>query len=158
MIAAIVLLNAVLGFVQEAGAERAVLALRSTVQRMAEVVRDGRQREIAVEELVPGDVIVLREGGRVPADARVAGAERLEFDESALTSESLPVDKHAAAVTTDAALAERKSMVLAGTAVTRGRGRALVTATGVNTEVGTIATLTAEAKPPPTPLQRRLAR
>ena len=157
VIAAIVVLNAVLGFVQEAGAERAVLALRSAVQRTAEVVRDGHEREIAVEELVPGDVIVLREGDRVPADARIATAERLELDESALTGESVPVDKQAAAVASAAPLAERTSMVFAGTAVTRGRGRALITATGVDTEVGTIAALTAQAKPPPTPLQRRLA-
>lgn len=157
VIAAIVVLNAVLGFVQEAGAERAVLALRSSVQRSAEVIRDGREREISVEELVPGDLIVLREGDRVPADARVATAERLELDESALTGESTPVDKHMTAVAADTPLAERSSMVFAGTAVTRGRARALVTATGVNTEVGTIASLTARAKPPPTPLQRRLA-
>lgn len=157
VVGAIVVLNAVLGFVQEAGAERAVLALRSSVRRSAEVIRDGREREIPVEELVPGDVIVLREGDRIPADARVAAAERLELDESALTGESTPVDKRLAAVAADAPLAERNSMVFAGTAVTRGRGRALVTATGVNTQVGTIASLTAQAKPPPTPLQRRLA-
>ncbi|MGZ8696953.1 MAG: cation-translocating P-type ATPase [Gaiellaceae bacterium] len=157
VIAAIVVLNAVLGFVQEVGAERAVLALRSAVQRSAEVIRDGREREISVEELVPGDVIVLREGDRVPADARLATAERLELDESALTGESTPVDKRIAAVAGETPLADRSSMVFSGTGVTRGRGRALVTATGVNTEVGTIARLTAQAKPPPTPLQQRLA-
>ena len=157
VIAAIVVLNGVLGFVQEAGAERAVLALRSAVHRTAEVIRDGHERELPAEELVPGDVIVLREGDRVPADARIAASERLELDESALTGESVPLDKRTAAAAPDAPLAERGSMVFAGTAVTRGRGRALVTATGVNTEVGKIASLTAEAKPPPTPLQRRLA-
>ena len=157
VIAAIVVLNAILGFAQEAGAERAVLALRSSVQRTAEAIRDGHEREIPVEEIVPGDLIVLREGDRVPADARLAAAERLELDESALTGESNPVDKRTAAVAADTPLAERKSMIFAGTAVTRGRGRALVTATGVSTEVGTIASLTAQAKPPPTPLQRRLA-
>lgn len=157
-IAAIVVLNAVLGFFQEAGAERAVLALRSGARRTAAVIRDGEERHVSAEELVPGDVIVLREGDRVPADARLATGEGLEIDESALTGESVPVEKTAAAVALGTPLAERASMVFAGTGVTRGRGRALVTTTGGDTELGTIAGLTAAAKPPPTPLQRRLGR
>jgi calcium-translocating P-type ATPase len=158
VIALIVILNGVLGFVQEARAERAVIALRSAVQRTAAVVRDGREREIPAEELVPGDLILVREGDRVAADGRLVHAERLELDESALTGESLPIAKSAAAVGRETALADRTSMVFAGTGATRGRARALVTATGADTEVGTIASLTAEAKPPPTPLQRRLGR
>ena len=157
-IAAIVVLNAVLGFVQEAGAERAVLALRDTVQRTAAVVRDGQEAVVPVEDVVPGDLVVLREGDRVPADARLVAAERLELDESALTGESVPVIKGTKAVAAGTPLAERASMTFAGTAVTRGRGRGLVVATGADSEVGQVASLTAAAKPPPTPLQRRLGR
>jgi len=158
VIAAVVVLNAVLGFFQEVGAERAVLALRSAIHPVAAVLRDGRERELPAEEIVPGDLLVLREGDRVPADARIAAADRLELDESALTGESVPVAKAAGAVSPAAALAERASMVFAGTGVTRGRARALVVATGAASEVGRIAALTAAAKPPPTPLQRRLGR
>jgi magnesium-transporting ATPase (P-type) len=124
VIAAIVVLNAVLGFFQEAGAERAVLALRGAVERTAAVIRDEQERDLPAEEVVPGDLIVLREGERVAADARLVTAERLELDESALTGESLPVAKAVAAVARETPLAERASMVFAGTAATRDRGRA----------------------------------
>lgn len=157
VIAAIVVLNAVLGFVQEAGAERAVLALRNAIHPTASVIREGREREVAVEEVVPGDLLVLREGDRVSADARVATGELLELDESALTGESLPVRKACASVAGTTAMADRSSMVFAGTGVTRGGGRAIVVATGGETEVGRIAALTAAARPPLTPLQRQLA-
>jgi Ca2+-transporting ATPase len=157
-IAAIVVLNGVLGFVQEAGAERAVVALRDAVERTAAVIRSGREREVPVEELVPGDVVVVREGDRVPADGRILRAERLEVDESALTGESVPVAKSDGAVGPRTPLAERASMVYAGTGVTRGRAHVVVTATGDGTEMGRIAGLTAAAKPPPTPLQHRLGR
>ena len=155
-IGAIVLVNAVLGFVQEAGAERAVLALREVLEPRASVIRSGRERELGAEELVPGDLVVLREGERVPADGRLAAAAGLAVDESALTGESVPVDKTPEPVPAEAPLAERSSMAFAGTAVTRGRGRLLVTATGQATELGEIAGLTERAKPPPTPLQRRV--
>ena len=155
-IAAIVLLNALLGFVQEARAEGAVLALRDVLEQRATVVRSGREREVGVEELVPGDLVVLREGERVPADARLAIVAGLAVDESTLTGESVPVDKSTEGVPENAQLAERSSMVFAGSAVTRGRGRAIVTATGPATELGEIAGLTEQAKPPPTPLQRRV--
>ncbi len=156
MIGVIVVLNAVLGFVQEAGAERAVLALRESLERRASVVRDGRELELAVEAVVPGDLVVLAEGERVPADARVISAHGLAADESLLTGESAPADKGTAAVPAEAALADRSSMAYAGTSVTRGRGLALVTATADATELGQIAGLASEAKPPPTPLQRRI--
>ena len=158
VIAAIVVLNAVLGFVQEAGAERAVLALRSVLLPTAEVIRGGRERTVPVDEVVPGDLVVLREGDRVPADARVTAADRLELDESALTGESLPVEKTVDAVARRTIQAERSSMVFAGTGVTCGRGRAVVVATGRSTELGRIAGLTAAARPPLTPLQRQLGR
>ncbi|MGH3115996.1 MAG: cation-transporting P-type ATPase, partial [Gaiellales bacterium] len=156
VIAAIVLLNAALGFVQEAGAERALLALSHAVELSASVVRDGRERTIPAAELVRGDLIVVREGDRVPADARVVAAERFAVDESALTGESAAVEKTSAQVAAGTTLAERFSMIYAGTGVTRGRARALVTATGEETELGNIARLASAAKPPPTPLQRRL--
>jgi Ca2+-transporting ATPase len=120
------------------------------------VVRDGRVQELVVEAVVPGDLVVLREGERVPADGRVVAAAGLAVDESALTGESVPVDKVVEPTPQEAPLAERSSMVYAGSAITRGRGRALVTATGSLSEVGRIAGLTAQAKPPPTPLQRRV--
>jgi Ca2+-transporting ATPase len=146
VIAAIVLLNAVLGLVQEAGAERAVLALRNAIRPNASVLRGGREREIPAAEIVPGDLVVLREGDRVPADAVLVRSERLEADESALTGESLlvakPPDAH----------------VFLGTGVTLGRGLALVTATGPDTELGRVASLSAEARPPLTPLQRQLGK
>jgi P-type Ca2+ transporter type 2C len=155
-IGAIVLLNALLGFVQEARAERAVMALRDVLERRAAVVRDGQEGEVAVEQVVPGDVIVLREGERVPADARIAQAAGLAVDESALTGESVPVDKVVEPAPAEAPLAERSSMVYAGSAVTRGRARAVVTATGALSELGRIAGLTARARPPATPLERRV--
>jgi calcium-translocating P-type ATPase len=156
VIAAIVVLNAVLGFFQEAGAERALLALSRAVELSAAVVRGGRERTIAAAELVRGDLIVVREGDRVPADARVVASEWLAVDESALTGESAAVEKTTAQVSVGTTLAERFSMLYAGTGVTRGRARALVTATGEETELGSIARLASAAKPPPTPLQRRL--
>jgi len=158
VIATIVVLNAVLGFVQDVAAERAVLALRGSVVRTASVIRDGQEHEIPADEIVPGDLLVVREGDRVPADARLVSVELLEVDESALTGESMPVDKLVDEVPDETPLAERASMVFAGTAVTRGSARAVVTGTGARTEVGAVAALTETAKPPPTPLQRRLAR
>ena len=155
-IAAIVLLNALLGFVQEARAESAVLALREVLEEHASVVREGREREVGVEQLVPGDLVVLREGERVPADARLVLAAGLAVDESMLTGESMPVDKALAAVPPETPLAERASMAYAGSSVTRGRGRGIVTATGSSTELGEIAGLTERAKQPLTPLQRRV--
>ena len=155
-IGAIVLLNALLGFVQEARAEGAVLALREVLEQNASVIRAGREREVGVEQLVPGDLVVLREGERVPADGRLVAAAGLAVDESTLTGESVPVDKAIEPVSVETPLAERSSMVYAGSAVTRGRGRAIVTATGSATELGEIASLAEQAKAPATPLQRRV--
>lgn len=155
-VAAIVLLNGILGFAQEARAEQAVLALRGSLDERARVVREGREREIPLGEVVPGDVAVVREGDKVPADGRVLAAEGLEMDESALTGESAPVGKSAAVADAHAPLAERQSMVYAGTAATRGRATIVVTATGPRTEIGRIAELTRSARPPATPLERRL--
>jgi P-type Ca2+ transporter type 2C len=152
----IVVLNGLLGFFEEASAERAVLALRESVHELASVVRGGLDRQVPVADVVPGDVLVAREGERVPADARLVAAEGLAVDESLLTGESLPVEKRVAPVEPGASLAERTSMVFAGTAVTRGLGRAVVIATGHATQLGEIAALVARARAPATPLQRRV--
>ena len=157
VIGAIVVLNGILGYVQEAGAEREVLALRETFSPVASAVRDGRERELPAGALVPGDLVVLREGDRVPADVRLVSARGLQADESALTGESVPVAKDVAPVDDDAPLGDRSPMAFAGTAVTRGHGTGVVTATGDATELGLVAELAASAKAPPTPFARRLA-
>jgi P-type Ca2+ transporter type 2C len=156
-IGAVIVLNGVIGFIQEAAAERAVLALAESYVVPASVVRDGVEIGVAGEEVVPGDLLVLRAGSGVAADARVVSSGGLETDESALTGESLPVVKSPAPVEANASLAERSSMVYAGTAVTRGGGRALVWATGRETQLGRIDLLAQGAKSPQTPLERRLA-
>jgi len=156
IIGVIVILNALLGFLQEAGAERKVLALREAVERRVAVVRDGQEVEVSAEDIVPGDLMVLREGDGVAADGRLVAARGLEVDESALTGESVPVAKGGDPVAAQVPLAERCSMVFAGTGITRGRARAVVTTTGDATEIGAVAALTARAKPPRTPFQRRL--
>jgi Ca2+-transporting ATPase len=156
VIAAIIVLNGTLGFFEELGAERAILGLRETVALQASVVRGGIERVAPAAAVVPGDVVVLREGDRVPADGRLVSGGELAVDEAALTGESVPVEKSSAPVPPETPLAERSSMVFAGTAITRGRGLAVITATGAVTEIGRIARLAATAKPPPTPLQRRI--
>jgi Ca2+-transporting ATPase len=155
-IAAVLVLNAALGFWQELVAERAIRTLSEAFTQSAVVVRDGREHAIGAEAVVPGDLLVLRQGERVAADARVVQTGSLEVDESALTGESLPVEKVTEPVAVSTPLAERCSMAYAGTAVTRGQGRALAWCTGAATELGRIQALAAEAKPPPTPLERRL--
>ena len=157
-IAAILVLNGVIGFWQEAAADRAILALSQSFAQRALVVRDGEESEIPADDVVPGDVVVVSAGDRVAADARVVETTALETDESALTGESLPVAKQTEAVPVEAPLAERGSMLFAGTAVTNGAGRALVCATGPRTEMGAIELLAERAKAPPTPLARRLSR
>jgi Ca2+-transporting ATPase len=156
IIAVIVLLNGALGFFEEIGAERAIIALRDSVPLEASVVRAGVERVIPADAVVQGDLVVLREGVRVPADGRLVSGEGLSADEASLTGESAPVEKNIEPVAPDAPLAERSAMVFAGTAITRGQGRVLVTAIGPATEIGRIARLAATAKPPPTPLQKRI--
>jgi Ca2+-transporting ATPase len=139
-IAAVVLLNGAFGFWQEHRAERAVEALDAMVPRRARVRRGGREQEVPVRDLVPGDVLVLEEGDRVPADARVIRAERLRLDLSLLTGESAPVDRGPAAAP-GAAVAEARNLAPCGATVVEGRGRAVVYATGAATELGRIAGL-----------------
>ena len=159
VIAAIVLLAALLGFVQEYRAEKAIEALRSMAAPTAAVVRDGGEIEISARELVPGDVVLLRTGDRASADSRLTEVVNLQLEESALTGESLPVEKHTAALPDrDLLPGDRTNMVYAGTAVTYGRGKALVVATGMETEFGGIAQLLETIERAKTPLQHGLDR
>ncbi|NII10018.1 cation-translocating P-type ATPase [Oleiagrimonas sp. C23AA] len=159
VILAIVVLNAGIGWLQSVRAERAIEELRRLAALHAQVVRGGETQDIAAAQLVPGDLVVLEAGAAVPADIRLLSAHQLRIDESALTGESVPVDKTTAALHDPAQpLAERTCMVFKGSAVSHGRGRGVVVATGMHTELGHIASLLAAVPPAPTPLQRRLAR
>ena len=157
-ILAIVVLNALLGYVQEARAEHAVAALKRMSAAHAHVIRGGTQKSILATEVAPGDILVIEEGDTVPADGRVIQSVALQAAEAALTGESLPVVKDIAPTDNDAALGDRHGMVFSGTAVTYGRGRAVVTATGMRTEMGRVAGMLGEAQPESTPLQKELAR
>ncbi len=157
-ISAVVLLNAVLGYVQQERAESAIAALRDMAAAHAHVVRDGAVASVPASEVVPGDVMVVEEGDTAPADARVTQSTALRMSEAALTGESLPVSKDAAAITADAGLADRSNMIFSGTSVAYGRARAVVVATGMRTEMGRIAGLLADVPAEPTPLQKELDR
>jgi Ca2+-transporting ATPase len=157
VILAIVVLNAVLGYLQEARAEDALARLKELSAPEAVVVRDGEERRVLSAEVVPGDVIVLEVGDRVPADARLLEIAHFEAEESALTGESFPSPKGVEPVAEDVSLGDRRSMVFSGTSVAAGRARAVVTATGPNTEVGRIADVLSQEEPP-TPLQVELDR
>ena len=151
------LFNAVIGLRQEAKAEESVAALASMMKTVARVRRDGQVLEIPAEELVPGDVVLMEAGNLVPADGRIIVAATLEIEEAALTGESLPVSKDNAPVTGDEVpLGDRTSMAFMNTSVTRGRGEMLVTATGMETEIGHIAGLLAGTATDKTPLQKQL--
>ena len=156
-ITVIVLFAVVLGFVQEYRAERAIEALRKMGAPTATVLRDGEETEVAARELVPGDVVILRAGYRIPADARLIEAFNLQIQESVLTGESVPVEKHTASlVGAELALGDRRNMAYAGTAATYGRGRGMVVATGMRTEFGKIAELLQTVETSKTPLQETL--
>ncbi len=157
-ILAVVLLNALMGFVQQARAEEALAALRGMTAARAAVVRDGARRSIAAAELVAGDVILVDEGDTVPADARLFRVAGLQAAEAALTGESLPVSKDIDPIADQAALGDRHNMIFSGTAITYGRGRAVVTATGMQTEMGRIAGMLEAAPEQTTPLQKELER
>ncbi len=153
----VIVLNSAVGFLNEWKAERALTALQRQAVPTAHVVRDERAREVPAAELVPGDVVLLAAGSRVPADGRVTESAQLQVAEAALTGESLPVTKAIDAVAdADAPLGDRLGMAYLGTAVTGGRGRLLVTATGMSTEVGRIGTLLDGAGGRETPLERKL--
>jgi P-type Ca2+ transporter type 2C len=158
VILAIVVLNALLGFVQEARAEKAVQALMALAAPEATVVRGGERLSIATDAIVPGDILLVEAGDKVPADARLVEEANLQTDEAALTGESLPVRKTTRPVEADAGVGDRRDMLHSGTVAAAGRGRAVVVATGMGTEVGRIAGLLEAAKPEPTPLQQELDR
>lgn len=158
VIFAVVLLNAVVGFVQESKARQALAALTTMVRTECSVIRGGVLRKIASAELVPGDVVVLEAGDRVPADGRVLETRDLECDESALTGESVAVAKSSDNLTVDRPLADRTNMVHSGTMVTRGTAKAVVVAIGSATEIGSVQQLAEDAIAPVTPLTRKLAR
>ncbi len=155
----VIVLNAGIGFFTEWKAAQALSALQKQSVQLAHVIRDGAENEIPASELVPGDVIVLAAGARVPADGRIVESARLQIEEAALTGESLAVTKTSELLQDkDAALGDRLNMAFLGTTITDGRGRLLVTATGAQTEVGRIGILIDEATSRATPLEQKLAR
>ena len=156
VILAIVILNAVLGFIQEYKAEEAIAALQKMISLKAIVMRSGMQKEVDASKLVPGDLLILETGEKVPADARVIDSINLQTQEAALTGESMPIKKITTIFHKNIAVADRINMIFNGTIITQGRGRAIVTATGMSTEIGKIAKLIKETKPEATPLQKKL--
>ena len=158
-IAAVLMLNALIGAAQEYSAQRSAAALRAMVKGLAHVVRDGTVVKIDVSEVVPGDLVLVSSGDRTPADLTLFESDDLSIDESMLTGESLAVVKDASAETmTDAPLAERANELFAGSIVTRGRGKGFVTATGLDTEIGSIARRVSEKRDAEPPLMIRIRR
>ncbi len=155
---AIVCLNAILGYVQEARAERTVAALRAMSAAQARVIRDGEHHALPATDIVPGDIILIEEGDTIPADARVLQAVALQTAEAALTGESVPVSKDAQPINDDVGLGDRRNMIFSGTAATYGRGMAVVVATGMESEIGRIAGMLGRTVDEPTPLQQELDR
>jgi len=155
-IVAVILINAAIGFFTELRAIRSMEALKELTQVTAKVRRNGSKQEINAQEIVPGDVLVLSGGDVVTADARLIQKSKLRINESALTGESLPVDKQLKSLPDDTPLADRSNMVYKGTAVARGSGEAVVVETGMETELGNISSLVQEAEEEVTPLQKRL--
>jgi len=154
----IVLLNGVLGYVQESGAEKALAALKNLASSKVRVIRDGKTLEVDSKELVPGDVMLLEAGVKVPADGRLVEAINLQVRESALTGESHAVNKQVnVELPDDAPLGDRVNLVFSGTEVVQGRGTVLVTETGMQTELGKIASALQDVEAEPTPLQKRMS-
>ncbi|WP_197076510.1 HAD-IC family P-type ATPase [Luteimonas sp. FCS-9] len=158
VIVAVVTVNAIVGYVQEGRAEQALSALHSMLAPSARVLRDGTRRQVDVAELVPGDVLLLEAGDRVPADARLLRARGLRVDESVLTGESVPAEKSHAPVAAQADLAGRSSMLYSGTLVAAGQATALVVETGPATEIGRIGALLGQVETLTTPLLQQIAR
>ena len=156
-IMAIVVLNAVLGIIQEQRAEQALAALKKLAAPEAQVLRDGSRKSVPAYNLVPGDIVFLEAGNFIPADLRLLEAINLRVEEASLTGESLPVQKNAATVLDkNVPLGDRKNTAFMGTVVSYGRGRGVVTSTGMNTQLGLIATMLQSVEAEETPLQRRL--
>ncbi|AOY58453.1 cation-translocating P-type ATPase [Desulfococcus multivorans] len=155
-ILAVIFINAAIGFATELKAVRSMEALRRMGSTKTRVRRDGRVMAVPADTLVPGDIVVIEGGDVITADIRLIAASKLQADESALTGESLPVEKSVAILPVKASLAERTNMIYKGTAITRGAGEGVVTATGMETELGRISALVAEAEDEITPLEKRL--
>lgn len=157
VIAGVVLINAIIGFIQEGRAEEALKAIHSMLSPNAEVIRDGQQQTIAVENLVVGDIVLLQAGDRIPADLRLSLVKGLQISEAVLTGESVAIDKQCEPVEPQAELASRISMAFSGTLVTHGLGTGIVVATGTQTALGQISELVSKVTPTDTPLLRQIA-
>ncbi|MBS1267248.1 MAG: Potassium-transporting ATPase ATP-binding subunit [Candidatus Woesearchaeota archaeon] len=155
-VGAILIFNAIFGFVQEYKAEKAIEALKNMASPKAKVIRDGKKVQIDSKDVVPGDILSIDTGDKIPADARIIESIGLETQEAALTGESLPVQKTIKSVPEKTILGNRKNMLFAGTIVTKGRAKAVVTATGMTTEFGKIAEMIQESPEEPTHLQVKL--
>jgi len=156
VIAAVVLVNALIGYVQEGKAEEALAAIRGMLSPHALVIRDDERTEIEARELVPGDVVLLESGDRVPADLRILTAKNFQVEEAILTGESQPVTKKTEPVDKDAAIGDRTCLAFSGTIVTRGQARGVVVATGTRTEIGRIGEMMEEVEELTTPLLRQI--
>ena len=154
----IVVLNALLGFFQESRAERSVRALMALAAPESTVIRDGERQRIVADQIVPGDIVMVEAGDRIPADARLIENANLQTDEAPLTGESVPVAKEIQPIDGDVGIGDQRNMLFSSTVATYGRGRAVVVSTGMGTEVGRIAGLLEAAEKEPTPLQQELDR
>jgi len=158
VITGVLLLNAVIGFIQETRAEKAMEALMEMAAPKAKVRRDGNIKSLPAREIVPGDILLFETGDKVPADARLIEASNLKVNEATLTGESMPVDKRTTALSESVPVAERKNTLYMGTIITNGRATAVVVRTGMSTEMGKIATSIQEVKPEKTPLQKNIGK
>lgn len=156
VILSVVVINAIIGFVQEGKAEKALEAVHAMLATHAMVLRDGERHEIDATELVPGDIVLLESGAKIPADLRLIDLKNLRVNEAALTGESVPVEKQTEPVDASAPVGDRSCMAYSGTVVTYGQGRGVVVATGPDAEIGRIGTMVAEVESLATPLTRRL--
>ena len=156
VILGVVVINAIIGFVQEGKAEKAVDAIRETLTHEALVQRDGKKRSVGVEELVPGDVVFLHSGDKVPADLRIFQSKDLRIEEAPLTGESVPVDKTVDPVGADVAIGDRTSMAFSGTMVSFGQGKGVVVNTGEHTQIGKVSALLAGVETLKTRLTQRM--
>jgi magnesium-transporting ATPase (P-type) len=152
----VVVLNALLGFIQEGKAERALDSIRNMLSAEARTVRGGETRMIPAEQLVPGDIVILESGDKIPADLRLVDAKNLRTEEAALTGESVPADKTTDAVPANATVGDRENMAFSGTMVVSGRATGVVVATGSETELGRINQLLTSVSPLETPLLRQI--
>ncbi len=156
VILVIIIINATIGFIQQYKAEKSILELRKILIPLTRVLREGKLIRISSTQLIPGDILVLSEGDKITADARIIEAESLEVNEAILTGESMPVEKFSDSIKDNVILADRKNMLYTGTTITKGNAKAIVTETGMQTEFGKIASSLQQIQTEQTPMQRRL--